>query len=177
MLAMQGPDGRPEAIRTFAAASVNTFGLDNLQQPIPQRRVGPRMLTDAGLGNNQSDVDEVVFGRDLDGSNNLVKDVRKSAAFSGASGDTTRQMGEIAYVQRTYGHRRKHFGPANTASDVDEVVFGRDLDFSNGAQKLKDRPEFDGACGRKVEARGLGAAACCKRPSPWWHRSSRHRAP
>ena len=49
-----------------------------------------RRLDDAGLARNLADVDEVVFGRDTDGSNNAVKDVRQAKAFAGASGATTR---------------------------------------------------------------------------------------
>ncbi len=39
---------------------------------------------DAGLGTQLSDVDEIVFGRDLDFSNDAVKDVRQARAFRGA---------------------------------------------------------------------------------------------
>ena len=59
------------------------------------------LLQDAGLHPNVSDVDEVVFGRDLDASNTVVKDVRLSERFQGAAGGTSRH---IAY--KPVGKRR-----------------------------------------------------------------------
>ena len=74
-------------------------------------------------------------------------------AFRGACGKTSRDNGERVRLEQAVGHRRKHFGGANTLSDVDEVVFGRDLDGSNGAKRLAEHREFDGAFGRHDETR------------------------
>ena len=52
----------------------------------PYFLLGKRMLTNAGLSTQQSSVDELVFGRDMDYSGEAVKDVRSSSLFAGAYG-------------------------------------------------------------------------------------------
>ena len=51
-----------------------------------------RTFTDAGLNNQLSDVDEVVFGIDMDSSNDAVKDVRASKHFAHAFGMTSKEQ-------------------------------------------------------------------------------------
>ena len=126
----------------MAKAAMTYTGLptDHLEVRHQQRvTFGRRSLADAGLSNLHSDVDEIVFGRDADGSGKAVKDVRQSRAFSGANGQTSR------HASQATDRQRKHFGGVSNLSDVDRVVFGRDLDGSGGARKLADYPEFDGA--------------------------------
>ena len=52
-----------------------------------------KTLLDAGLSSLASDIDEVVFNRDLDGSMDLVADVRQSPTFRGAHGKTSKALG------------------------------------------------------------------------------------
>ena len=52
-----------------------------------------KTLLDAGLSSLASDIDEVVFNRDLDGSVGLIADVRQSPAFRGAHGKTSKALG------------------------------------------------------------------------------------
>ena len=53
------------------------------------------LLHDAGLHPQLSDVDSIVFGVDLDGSDTAVKDVRQSERFSGAAGGTSRHIDSV----------------------------------------------------------------------------------
>ena len=57
------------------------------EQPVRAKR----SLMGAGLNAQLSDVDEIVFGRDMDDSANAVKDVTACAHFAGSYGMTTRQ--------------------------------------------------------------------------------------
>ena len=54
-------------------------------------RAHKKFLTDAGLDTQASMVDDVVFGRNLDGASG-VNDVRRSGAFRGASGRTSNEI-------------------------------------------------------------------------------------
>ena len=58
---------------------------------------GKRSLLGAGLSSQLSDVDEVVFGTDMDASGAAVKDPRQYAAFAGACGVPTRLLAEQAH--------------------------------------------------------------------------------
>ena len=74
-------------------------GRNNLQAMAAQASLSPtrsskRMLTDAGMCRQASVVDEVVFGRDMDGSTGLVQDVRQAVAYRGAQGKTSAQLGD-----------------------------------------------------------------------------------
>lgn len=53
-----------------------------------------RMLTDAGLSSSLSEVDDVVFGRDMDFSDNAVKDIYQSPAFAGACGSSSKMIAQ-----------------------------------------------------------------------------------
>ena len=104
----------------------------------PPRRTEKRMLTDAGLNTQMSEIDEVVFGRDLDDSGGSVKDVRQAPVYSGAAGSTSRHLGAHMPLQRFEelpGARPSNSSNPNQQSSVDEIVFGRDMDFSGGAAK------------------------------------------
>lgn len=56
-----------------------------------------RFLHDAGMSTQNSDVDSVVFGRDLDFSDAALKDPRTSDVFAGRFGKTSRQLGYDRY--------------------------------------------------------------------------------
>ena len=56
------------------------------------RRRSSRLERADAIGPSATPHAQVVFGRDLDGSNDAVKDVRDSAYFDGAAGSTTRQI-------------------------------------------------------------------------------------
>ena len=59
-----------------------------------QFRSPKRMLTDAGLHSSLSDVDDVVFGRDMDFSDNAVKDIYQSPHFAGACGSSSKMIAQ-----------------------------------------------------------------------------------
>ena len=116
----------------------------------PNARTAVRM-SDAGLSRDASEVDELVFGRDLDGSANVVRDVRQGASFGGAAGSTSKEIwgGRPAgqSKERT-AVRMSDAGMSRDASEVDEVVFGRDLDGSaNVIKDVRQGASFGGAAG------------------------------
>ena len=95
--------------------------------------------------NMRSRVDEVVFGRDLDFSG-------LSAAEGGGSDDAAEVLDdEDARWQRRRELHATAYAP-QMRSSVDEVVFGRDLDFSIAAD------EADGVVGEDGGAAAAAAA-------------------
>ena len=100
----------------------------------------PRKLAAPGLGSQLSEVDTVVFGVDMDGSDQVEKSVRKARDFSGAAGGTSRELGAILQVEAP--HKRHFSGYASAShSEVDELVFGVDMDGSTRAQHLAEHPK------------------------------------
>ena len=66
---------------------------DSKPVQVPEtRQCGKRILTSAGQGGCCGVVDEIVFGVDLDGSSQRVRDVRSSRAYADARGLTTLEM-------------------------------------------------------------------------------------
>ena len=96
----------------------------------------PRKVSAPGVGSQLSEVDTVVFGIDMDGSDDVEKDVRKADDFSGAAGGTSKEIGAY-YHPEAVAHRKGFAGFASvTHSEVDEIVFGVDLDGSTEALSL-----------------------------------------
>ena len=144
----------------------------NPQKPMEVRSAV--RLSDAGMSRDASEVDSVVFGRDLDGSGGAVQDVRQGSAFAGAAGFTSReiwaaQASVISDDDKT-AVRLSDAGLSRDASEVDEVVFGRDLDGSGGAIKsVRQGPSFSGAAGntsREIWDAKLLGAEIATRPLP-----------
>lgn len=144
----------------------------NPQKP-PEARSAVRM-SDAGMSRDASEVDSVVFGRDLDGSGGAVQDVRQGSAFFGAAGFTSR---EIAALEASVisdddktAVRLSDAGMSRDASEVDSVVFGRDTDGSGGLiQNVRQGPSFSGAAGntsREIWDAKLLGAVIPTRPLP-----------
>ena len=71
-----------------------TFGMSSrdLHAQLSERSGGRRNLAHAGITTLASNVDEVVFGRDLDASGQSVQDVRSAECFRGAHGKTSKQF-------------------------------------------------------------------------------------
>jgi len=122
--AFGGPGGPPEPKPTL--------------RPRPQlpRRASPgngpsrRSLADAGLASNLTDVDAVVFGRDVDGSSHRwpASGARASRHFADAQGRTSVQLGAASaarVVQLDESQARRTAGLTNR-SDVDQALFGRE---------------------------------------------------
>jgi len=144
---------------------------------LPPRRVHKKMLGDAGLSQASSQVDEVVFSRDMDGSS--AQDVKaKCGVFNGASGVSSKEQhrhvfehgqGRPPPVLPTAPYALPLEAPAakppadnrlpskrilNDAglnahrSAVDEVVFGTDIDGSASAvNNVRKGRAFVGAVG------------------------------
>lgn len=106
------------------------FGKPISRTPRPTRS---SLALTAGLGSQLSDVDEVVFGRDLDGSNDAIKDPRHAKEYSGAAGDISRNLGEAALAAGKTIFRRRQSGqqsdgadglsPCTVYDDLDERLF------------------------------------------------------
>jgi hypothetical protein len=144
----------------------------NPQKPM-EIRSAVRM-SDAGMSRDASEVDSVVFGRDLDGSGGAVQDVRQGSAFAGAAGFTSReiwaaQASVISDDDKT-AVRLSDAGMSRYDSEVDDVVFGRDLDGSGDAIKnVREGPSFSGAAGntsREIWNAKLLGAEIATRPLP-----------
>ena len=126
--------------------------------PRPEYRREKRSFAGVGLNHSASVVDEVVFGRDTDGSAaGRELDVRDNRYFSGAHGNTSKQLGLATNPLRV----RSDHNPTvdRNASDVDVVVFGRDQDAS-GASGIPDdvttTPMYAGASGTSSKVLGKG---------------------
>jgi len=126
--------------------------------PRPEYRREKRSFAGVGLNHSASVVDEVVFGRDTDGSAaGRELDVRDNRYYSGAHGNTSKQLGLATNPLRV----RSDHNPTvdRNASDVDVVVFGRDQDAS-GASGIPDdvttTPMYAGASGTSSKVLGKG---------------------
>lgn len=104
-------------------------------------RSAKRMYPDAP--GTQSIVDQVVFGRDMDFSGEEQFDESFMQMYSGGAGVRSGQLEE-----RARGYRRYPSAP-NMQSIVDQIVFGRDMDFSGDDQYDEEFLEmFVGSAGR-----------------------------
>lgn len=104
-------------------------------------RSAKRMYPDAP--GTQSIVDQVVFGRDMDFSGEEQFDETFMQMYSGGAGVRSGQLED-----RTRGYRRYPSAPG-MQSIVDQVVFGRDMDFSGDDQYDEEFLEmFGGSAGR-----------------------------
>jgi hypothetical protein len=144
----------------------------NPQKPMEHRPAVK--MSDAGMSRDASEVDSVVFGRDLDGSGGAIQDVRQGTSFKGAAGFTSRELwaaqaSVIADDDKT-AVRLSDAGMSRDASEVDEVVFGRDLDGSSGAIKnVRQGASFKGAAGstsKEIWSAKLLGAEVSTRPLP-----------
>lgn len=88
----------------------------------------------------RSEVDSVVFGRDMDGSDESVP-LGASAVFSGAAGCDSRVINVGAEPPPP------HAPHPNMRSSVDSIIFGRDLDGSDDAPPVLNDAHMDGAAG------------------------------
>lgn len=113
-----------------------------LRNPAAWRREGKRTYPNAPT--MQSIVDQIVFGRDIDESGETQFDEDFMAMFREAAGAKT---GVLA--QRPQGLRPFPNAPT-TQSVVDQVVFGRDVDFSGETQFDDDymAQHYSGSAGR-----------------------------
>ena len=115
---------------------------DSKPVQVPEtRRFGKRILTSAGQGGCCGVVDEIVFGVDLDGSNQRVQDVRSSRAYAGARGLTTHELERksncASLACRPAGVRR-----VDQYCEADSVIFpGRDTDGSDALPRPSVRQQ------------------------------------
>merc|ERR1719230_1705 len=90
----------------------------------------------ASFMNNLTEVDEVVFGSDLDNSGGTAFDTFKkeqAMMFSGAAGLTTEESNSLL-------DRDQHVANvSHQESNVDMIVFGRDQDFSGDVDDSQSR--------------------------------------
>jgi len=122
--------------------AVTTSGLEyGSMRPSPNRYRKFHGKKSFGSVSQQSNVDEAVFGRDIDQSNQAAS-LKSHKEFAGASGATN-----DAPVEVELGGGRKNFGRIAQRSTADEAIFGRDLDGSNLDSDWKARGEFQGASG------------------------------
>lgn len=111
-------------------------------------RVHRRPLMDAGLNVQLSDVDEIVFGHDIDLSNAAVKDVRKSRHFNGAFGQTSRQRDAMLNDMQ---HKSKA-AEAIAASDMRAILYAQPPAAAPPRRTSKQTP-FEGAAGHRSSDR------------------------
>ena len=87
-----------------------------------------------GAVSQLSNVDESVFGRDIDGSNQAVS-LKDHSEFGGGAGKVL-----PAPVEIDMSSGRKNFGRrGDQLSTADEAIFGRDLDASSQVAELTSR--------------------------------------
>jgi len=93
-------------------------------------------------GKNMSDVDEVVQGRDIDTSDFRLAQHAGAKVFQGAAGRAI-----LGQSPRKEGVK---VNPAGLVSQVDDVVFGKDIDNSKArVQMAQGDPQLQGAAGRR----------------------------
>lgn len=93
-------------------------------------------------GKNASDVDEVVQGRDIDTSEFRVAQHAGAKVFQGAAGRAV-----LGQPLRNEGVK---VNPGGLVSQVDDVVFGKDIDNSSARVRMaQDDPQLQGAAGRR----------------------------
>ena len=80
-----------------------------------------------------------------DGPQAALDAAANAKMYEGSFGKESDAINDM--LHDSVGLGRKHFAAAAQLSDVDEVVFGRDLDGSGSTKALVTLPEFDGACG------------------------------
>ena len=101
------PEAKPWDSRVDAIAgptsSTGAKGTPHVRGSKPEAALR-RAVAAPGLGAQLSDVDTVVFGVDMDGSDEVERDVRLSKPFRGAGGATSREIG--AYLQIDCPHKR-----------------------------------------------------------------------
>mmetsp|Transcript_117854 Transcript_117854/g.334158 ORF Transcript_117854/g.334158 Transcript_117854/m.334158 type:complete len:185 (-) Transcript_117854:188-742(-) len=98
--------------------------------PVTERTGGKRMFENAPM--TQSIVDQVVFNRDMDFSGEEQFDEEFMVMFTGSAGQMSGSTDRQPRGKRTYQNA------PNTQSVVDQVVFGRDMDFSGETQYDKE---------------------------------------
>jgi len=98
-----------------------------------------------------SQVDEVIFGRDLDGSTSTAAHKKRTefGSTEGMAGDAVatavHKANEAFKSEQADGDKRKrNFGVVSQLSQADEVILGHDIDGSVAAAKLAERAAFDG---------------------------------
>ena len=139
--------GRPKSAPPMRAGGSTEFGHRFAHNG--QRK---RAFVYGELNAQASDVDEVVFGRDLDSSGGAA-DVREVGFFRGASGGTSKHLASRRHrVGKTGGvFAKKGFGAAAQQSEIDGVVFNHDIDASSAdgiASALSSHPAFVDAIGK-----------------------------
>ena len=80
---------------------------DDTKPTIDEVRRPPKKISEAAL-RQLSEVDSVVFGVDLDGSDAVEKNVRLSRDFAGAAGGTSKEIN--THTQQDCAHRRSFEG-------------------------------------------------------------------
>ncbi|CAE8591228.1 unnamed protein product, partial [Polarella glacialis] len=90
-----------------------------------------------------SQVDEIVFGRDMDNSAERVGAIGKSNVFDKSAGRKN-----LRASPRAEGKRIDPIS-LSTASEVDEVVFGNDID-NSGERRNAHAAKFEGTAGYKT---------------------------
>lgn len=76
---------------------------------------------------NASELDELLTGRDIDDSARRIAAQMRSAEYSGAAGAASRESGAERRIRRSHA--------PNVQSQVDELIWGHDIDGSGGHSK------------------------------------------
>eukprot|EP00967_Tisochrysis_lutea_P068664 scaffold90046_cov30-Tisochrysis_lutea.AAC.2 len=83
------------------------------------------------LPHMRTEVDEIIFGRDQDGSL-AAQPITSSAKFAGAAGMDTQQLARVTAASREPRHALwTQPPPPHLRTQVDELVFGHDIDRSS----------------------------------------------
>ena len=108
----------------------------------------------------RSEVDAVVFGRDIDGSD-TVTPLTELPEYAGAAGVPTWRRTR-RYTSAPPARRARAANP-NMRATVDEVVFGHDIDGSAAATPVAAGAAFDGAAGLDADRIRLDQLMSTKR--------------
>ena len=109
----------------------------------------------------RSEVDAVVFGRDIDGSD-TVTPLTELPEYAGAAGVPTSEKNAAVHLGAAGTTRARTANP-NMRATVDEVVFGHDIDGSAAATPVAAGAAFDGAAGLDTDRIRLDQLMSTKR--------------